>query len=90
MSFTSILWDTMYPYRFNNLGTIRAFGPDNTVYLGNTFAPGIWAGSEDSGIIILDDIYIVKKVLFDDKAIQLDRLDGLRINVNIERYAHGY
>lgn len=42
-----------------------------TIYLGDTFAPGLWAGREESEIRIGEKTYKVKSILMDRRAVEL-------------------
>ena len=63
----------------NNIGTVQGIFQDDIIYLGTSFAPGIWAGTEDMFIKVGNRWFIVVEVLFDRKSLKLNTTKGISL-----------
>lgn len=66
------------------LGEIESIGSDGLVFIKrDTWAPGIWAGTEGAKILIDNKQYTIKEVLLNDAILKLDRNNDISPKNNV-------
>lgn len=74
---------SQFVFSGKDIGNVQNIFQNNIIYLGTSFAPGIWAGCEGLQIKINNKPFVVIEVLFSQKALKLNTSEGISINDTI-------